>query len=245
MNAGLVVSRMKLTLEGRVVECVVRTSNRARRISLAICPEAGLVITRPICYPVAVVFSFVRRHQNWILKHLGQRQSVAECIPLRWPYGMTLPYRGQEFVVKLQETLNQPNVSCDGEGNLRVHLRRVNVEAGRRLLKEWYWAEASRWLNMRVTDLGSRLGMIWRGVIIRDQRRRWGSCSVTGTLSFNYRLVMMPPAVMDYVVLHELVHRRHMNHSSDFWALVESYHPQYRQARKWLTTYGPWLPFAR
>ena len=76
---------------------------------------------------------------------------------------------------------------------------------------------------------------------MRDQRRRWGSCSVEGNLNFNYRLVMAPPEVLDYVVIHELMHRRQLNHSRRFWALVSEHCPGYRDAIAWLKTYGPYL----
>ncbi len=75
-------------------------------------------------------------------------------------------------------------------------------------------------------------------VTIRDQKTRWGSCSSRGTLSFNYRLIFAPPEILDYVVVHELCHLTHMNHSADFWKLVESVLPDYKLRRKWLREHG-------
>ncbi|MDE7199770.1 MAG: M48 family metallopeptidase [Lachnospiraceae bacterium] len=81
-------------------------------------------------------------------------------------------------------------------------------------------------------------GGSFQRVTIRDQKTRWGSCSARGTLSFNWRLMLAPPAVLDYVVVHELCHLTHMNHSPAFWALVESVCPDYRIYRKWLKEHG-------
>jgi len=81
-------------------------------------------------------------------------------------------------------------------------------------------------------------GGIYHSITIRDQKTRWGSCSSRGTLSFNYRLIFAPPAVLDYVVVHELCHLTHMNHSADFWNKVASVMPDYKQHRKWLKEHG-------
>ena len=82
------------------------------------------------------------------------------------------------------------------------------------------------------------LGVTYGKISIRDQKTRWGSCSSEGNLSFNWRLILAPPDVLDYVVIHELCHRKEMNHSKEFWALVESLMPEYKERRKWLRENG-------
>ena len=81
-------------------------------------------------------------------------------------------------------------------------------------------------------------GGSYSSITVRDQKTRWGSCSSRGTLSFNYRLIFAPPAVLDYVVIHELCHLTHMNHSKDFWNMVSSVMPDYKIHRKWLKERG-------
>lgn len=81
-------------------------------------------------------------------------------------------------------------------------------------------------------------GGSYTSITIRDQKTRWGSCSSNGTLSFNYRLIFAPPAILDYVVVHELCHLTHMNHSKDFWNMVESVLPDYKERRQWLKEHG-------
>ncbi len=81
-------------------------------------------------------------------------------------------------------------------------------------------------------------GGSYTSITIRDQKTRWGSCSSSGTLSFNYRLIFAPPAILDYVVVHELCHLTHMNHSKDFWNMVESVLPDYKERRQWLKEHG-------
>ena len=81
-------------------------------------------------------------------------------------------------------------------------------------------------------------GGSYTSITVRDQKSRWGSCSSRGTLSFNYRLIFAPPVILDYVVVHELCHLTHMNHSRDFWDMVASVMPEYREYRKWLRDPG-------
>lgn len=88
-------------------------------------------------------------------------------------------------------------------------------------------------------------GGSYTSVTIRDQKTRWGSCSSRGTLSFNYRLIFAPPAVLDYVVVHELCHLTHMNHSKEFWNMVGSVMPDYQKHKKWLREHGQELTLER
>ena len=106
-------------------------------------------------------------------------------------------------------------------------------------------AEARRLARARVTEVAEReaavLGVTYGRIAIRDQRTRWGSCSTRGTLSFNWRLVLAPAAVLEYVVVHELCHLREPNHSPRFWALLQSRVPAWRAHAAWLRRYGPTL----
>ena len=96
-------------------------------------------------------------------------------------------------------------------------------------------------VTMLCEDEAAELGVRWSRIDIRDQRSRWGSCSTRGTLSFNWRLVLAPFEVLDYVVVHELCHLREPNHSRKFWRLVESRRPDWRRHRDWLHEHGPEL----
>lgn len=108
-------------------------------------------------------------------------------------------------------------------------------EAELRALTEQAWAD----LNARVQRLGPLVGVSWGKVTVRHQRSRWGSCTLKGDLSLNCLLLLCPPEVRDYVVLHELCHRRQMNHSRAFWAEVERVMPDWQEKRRWLRQNGP------
>lgn len=101
-----------------------------------------------------------------------------------------------------------------------------------------YFEAAREYIPKRVAYYNAMTGGSYNKITIRSQKTRWGSCSSKGTLSFNWRLMLAPPAILDYVVVHELCHLTHMNHSAEFWNLVESVFPNYRAARKWLKEHG-------
>lgn len=112
------------------------------------------------------------------------------------------------------------------------------TDAQRAALEKRYIAAAKDYFPKRAAYFVQFTGGSYNRITIRDQKTRWGSCSARGTLSFNWRLMLAPPAILDYVVVHELCHLTYMNHSAAFWSKVESVYPDYRTARKWLKAHG-------
>lgn len=112
------------------------------------------------------------------------------------------------------------------------------TDAQRTALEQRYISAAKDYFPKRVSYYHQFTGGNYNRITIRDQKTRWGSCSAKGTLSFNWRLMLAPPAILDYVVVHELCHLTHMNHSAAFWQKVESIYPDYHAARKWLKDHG-------
>lgn len=112
------------------------------------------------------------------------------------------------------------------------------TDAQRAALEKRYIAAAKEYFPKRAAYFQQFTGGTYSRISIRSQKTRWGSCSAKGTLSFNWRLMLAPPAVLDYVVVHELCHLSYMDHSDSFWKKVESVYPDYRTARKWLKDHG-------
>jgi len=254
-------SQGRIALGNRVVAYAVRQSARAKRLGLWVDPATGVVVTLPRGFSARRIEPFLARHERWILRQLERLEHAVSQIPPRWPYGTTLPYRGDEHAVLIRpaarsaadcvirHSLRRPPavgggcpprsmVSRESERTLVVSMRAPGIEGARRLLRRWYHGEATRWLAQRVAELSARLGLSVKRMSVRNPRWRWGSCSPTGSLSFNYRLVMAPPDVLDYVVVHELVHLKFPNHSKQFWALVAAHHTDPRACRAWLRAFG-------
>ncbi|MBI4342052.1 MAG: M48 family metallopeptidase [Candidatus Omnitrophica bacterium] len=225
---------------GRTIAYTIRSSTRARAIGLWIRPETGLVVTIPPTATLRQAEAFILRHQRWALRHLDRFAALSARLPRRWPYGSTLPYRGEEHAVRLEDG-RRSGVARTNARELVVSMRQPGLEGARRLLKRWYLGEASAVLTARTAALGQAMGVAWTRVTVRDPRSRWGSCSVQGRLSFSFRLVMAPPEVLNYVVAHELAHRVEPNHSPRFWAVVARHCPEYRSWLSWLRIFGPSL----
>lgn len=118
-------------------------------------------------------------------------------------------------------------------------IRLSQAEAKRlEILEKRYKNAARARFEARTAYYHTLTGGHYTSITIRDQKTRWGSCSSRGTLSFNYRLVYAPPRVLDYVVVHELCHLTHMNHSKDFWDMVGSVMPDYKACKNWLKEHG-------
>ena len=104
--------------------------------------------------------------------------------------------------------------------------------------KEALWEAAREKLTQRTIFFAGQMGVTWNQIRIKETKTRWGSCSQAGNLNFNWKLILMPPEILDYVVVHELAHRREMNHSPRFWAEVAAVLPDYASRRKWLREHG-------
>lgn len=112
------------------------------------------------------------------------------------------------------------------------------TDVQRTALEKRYIAAAKEYFPKRAAYFVQFTGGTYSRITVRDQKTRWGSCSARGTLSLNWRLMLAPPSIADYVIVHELCHLTYMNHSADFWRKVESVYPDYRTARKWLKDHG-------
>jgi predicted metal-dependent hydrolase len=168
---------------------------------------------------------------------LVRRSRRARRWTLRVPWGgpalLTVPQRLPQRDV--ERLLEEHRDWIAGERakqvpRLGLEARGVSVPEARRAVREL--------VTMVADEEAPALGVAYRRIEVRDQRTRWGSCSPGGTLSFNWRLVLAPLEVLDYVVVHELCHLREPNHSRSFWSLVESRRPGWREQRAWLREHG-------
>lgn len=139
----------------------------------------------------------------------------------------------EEFLVKKEAWIQEKSV-LQRERLSRQEMGIVLTDQQRHLYRE----KAREVLTERVQYYAAVMGVTYGRITIREQKTRWGSCSAQGNLNFNWKLILMPPGVLDYVVVHELAHRREMNHSKRFRELVEVYMPEYRKYRKWLKENG-------
>ena len=139
-------------------------------------------------------------------------------------------------IVTCQSRRNADSVKLE-RNTLIVSLRARNSRLDL-VLEQWYRMQAAKLIKKRADNLSTELGLTYNRLIIRGQKTRWGSCSNKGNLSFNWRLIMAPESVIDYVIIHEITHLKEMNHTKRFWQLVGRRCPQWREHKKWLKYHG-------
>ncbi len=209
---------------------VVRRSPRAKRVRVTVHPDRTVEVVLPRRAPERDAAAAVAELGPWIERRLRALDRAAD--ERRGPEG-TVPYLGEDLTL-----VPQP-------GRARVHRRGdlllVPATDTMAALERWYRAQARREVARRLDAAVARAGTSYARLTIRGQRTRWASCSTTGAMSFNWRLLLGPPAVLDYVVEHEVCHLEVMDHSPRFWALLESRMPGWREPARWLKRYGSTL----
>jgi len=206
-------------------------NQRARRYILRLLPGGIARVTIPRGGSSAEAALFANRNAPWIERHL-QRQSERASQPGTWKTGKEIYYRGT--LVRL-ETEEDEVSGCGWVrfGDQRLRIEETNGDL-RPTVEQHLQKIAFLELPARVMELARQHNFPVRKVTVRNQRSRWGSCSVRGTISLNWRLVQTPESVCDYIILHELAHMLEMNHSPRFWREVARICPDYAVSEEWL-----------
>ncbi len=230
-------------LSGREVQYTVRRSARAKRIGLRVTPAHGLEVVLPARGRLPDIPALLTEKAAWIAGALDRIQAQLPPIQTVLGEGTLLPYRGQEYRLIISLIISargadKPGVILDETDQTLTAIRSPQHESLVPLLEWWYRDEARRIINLRVREFAAILGVIYSRLTIRDGRSRWGSCSSLGGLNFSWRLILAPPEILDYVVIHELAHLRELNHSPRFWAIVAAHCPAYRTHQRWLKEHG-------
>jgi len=208
----------------------VRRSPRARRVRVTVDPDGGIVVTLPGRAPARAAAEAVTELAPWIERR--RRALAGAAAAVAGPDG-TVAYLGRTLTLVPEA------------GRTRAHRRGelilVPEDDGGAALERFYRRAARAEIAPRLDAAVARAGTRYTGLTIRAQRTRWASCSAQGRMSFNWRLLLAPQEVLDYVVEHEVCHLDVMDHSPRFWALLESRVPDWRRHAAWLRRYGPAL----
>ncbi len=227
-------------------------NERARRYILRVKNDGSARVTIPRGGCRATAWEFVQKHLVWIENQLAKVAQHPREAPA-WRPGAAIWFRGEQVTLRCVEAQLDPSPPETGAVNdwpLALSNRGVVEFADQRLevadikadlrpavenhLKNLARAE----LVDRTFELAANHGVLVKKVVVRNQRSRWGSCSVRGTVSLNWRLIQAPILVRDYLIIHELMHVRDMNHSRRYWQRVEAAFPLFRVAELWLRRHG-------
>jgi predicted metal-dependent hydrolase len=205
----------------------VRISRRARRLSMRVFPGGRVEVVVPPGVGVPAVERFVARHRDWAVRRSHELKLHAPEAAERRPGAIELAATGERWTVEY-ESVSRPGVVQTAPAALRVGLAvDSDAEVSQRLVR-WLTARAHRHRGRLLDGLSMQTGIDYAHLQLRRQRTRWGSCSSAGAISLNVCLMFQRPEVVTYLLVHELCHRRQMNHSRRFWDLVGSFVPDWR-----------------
>jgi hypothetical protein len=205
----------------------VRISRRARRLSMRVFPGGRVEVVVPPGVGIPAIERFVARHRDWAERRSREYALLTPHGDTRKPHAVELALLDRSWAVAY-ETAGRGAVRDDGDGVLRIRAPDHTERRVSQLLLRWLAGIAAVELGNRLDALADELGIDYAKMHLRRQRTRWGSCSAAGTISLNVCLVFQRPAVVRYLMIHELCHRHHMNHSDRYWRLVESFEPHWR-----------------
>lgn len=228
-------------------EYTVIRSSRRRTATIKVFPDNRVTVAVPSFISEAQIEAIVAKQSKWIRMRLERNLDARKlCRTKQYETGEYFPYLGKDHRLEVREGLSGRVEIRDGNlvvwipPRLEKGARKVAIAAQ---LVQWYRLRAKERLEEYVGTYGRRVGAVPGRVTVKDIKSRWGSCSGRGNISFNWRIVMAPPEVVEYLVVHEMCHLVHMNHSPDFWALVASFIPDFKARKEWLRHNGVSLDF--
>lgn len=212
---------------GIIIDQLIRSKRKT--LQLTISPEGKLIVRAPLRLSMKQILQFAEEHRDWIEKNrsrvLEQRKNA---LATEFREGGRAYYLGQACLLKSWDG----NDFCLQDDKLLFPETLLGKPVDP--MERWYRQRAREYINERLKYYSARTGIDFRSFGITSARKRWGSCSSKNSLNFAWRLIRAAPKAIDYVVVHELCHVIHKNHSRDFWKLVESIMPEYREQREWL-----------
>jgi predicted metal-dependent hydrolase len=215
------------------VEKIIRS--RRRTIALEVTTAATLVVRAPLRAPAAFIDEMIRQKSAWILRKMDEMKQRPASLCHEYTEGEMFLYLGRAYPLHFVD-----DRSITIERSDRLYVSSSLMPDIRNQLKHWYSEEARKEIKARCMWFSLKTGHVPATIRITDARQRWGSCTHKGGLNFSWRLIQAPPEIVDYVVVHELVHISQPDHSKKFWANVRKIMPDYEQHRNWLKDHE-WL----
>lgn len=238
---------MQINYNNETIQLHIIRSKR-KTVCLSVNKDGSVTVKAPLRYPTdEEITDFVEQKIDWIIKQREIQQDREDMrLVRRFETDYSFPYLGEECLVEMQK--GKKNVVAFQEGKIIIKTPYYDVlatdydaeennpaiEKLQSDLKKWYKKQAAAYITKRVDHYKDIIGVTVNSVSIKSRKSQWGSCDSNGDITFSWRLVMARPEAIDYVVIHELCHRKHMDHSRAFWNQVQKYMPDFKEQKKWL-----------
>jgi predicted metal-dependent hydrolase len=219
----------------------IRRGKRKKTIALLVQPNTSVIVLSPQFLSEVKIKQIVLKKAKWIIQKQDKIKKIRVDIPKKeFVSGESFPYLGRQYRLKITRAdtgENAPYKLIGGRFVIEIDRKSEDKNLSghvRKKLAEWYRARAEEKIYERICKYAELLGKYPKKIMIRDQQRRWGSCSHSGILRYNWKIIMAPLSVLDYVIVHELCHLIFKNHSEKFWNKLGSIVPDYKKKRQWL-----------
>jgi predicted metal-dependent hydrolase len=228
---------MSNIIEGDGFNVNIIKSARRKTMALKV-NHRGVSIHIPSNLSLTTAKKFIVQKTAWI-KHKLEQQTVHLSIEKQYIDGEIFSLLGEPYTLRLhsQETSLSVN-KIENYLDVKGRLNRASKTSIQKALINWYKQQAEQYLNTQTQFWTEETGLQPRSITVKTYKARWGSCKINGDIQFNWKLILAPVDVIDYVIVHELCHLEHHNHSALFWQLVEKQYPNFKQARQWLKNHG-------
>lgn len=223
----------------------IRKSKKAHHISFRISAKKGLEIVMPHqSTPISMINELLDDKRSWIEKNLQQIQQEQAKQALEKPLPDQIPLRSIDEIwhISLIESNNRPAIILRPHQELALYGEISDVECCKTLLVNWIRRKANRHLSAQLKQISDETKLTYNKLSLRGQITRWGSCSAEKNISLNYKLLFLPQTLSKHVLIHELCHTKHLDHSARFWQLVAEYDPHWESNRRALRDANRYIP---
>lgn len=212
-----------------------KVNRRSKSLKLSLNKSGEVLVTSPRFVPQFVIRKFVNDHEQWITEQLNKLKAVKTKLAISENEALLF---GKAYKLVTRMDHKKP-IGITREGDELIINPVTESKASIQKILDRFLKNLGSSFILKQTELfAQKMSTTYNHVSFKTQKTRWGSCSSKGNLNFNWRLVHAPPEVITYVIIHELAHRTHMNHSGKFWDLVRKYDPEYLKHRGWLKRQG-------
>jgi predicted metal-dependent hydrolase len=225
--------------KSKTIEYQVIKSNR-KTVTISILPTKRIIVKTPKYLSDYEVMNLVKRKAQWIDKKISEMSDDTERkSKIEYSDGQFILYRGKDYKLKIENDYNikKSKVVIISDEIVVTTNQEQNQDIAK-ILEQWYREKAKVLIHQRLDHYNVYINKKISNVRVKNQRRRWGSCSNLSNLNFNWRIIMMPDEMFDYIIVHEMCHLLHLNHSKDFWRAVEEILPDYKEREKWIKLNG-------
>lgn len=230
---------MKFEYQAKTIEFEVQRRNR-KTLEIRIQPPDKVRVAAPKYAKDEEILRVVQSKGKWIVEKLSELESIG-CSKREKEYvnGESFLYLGRNYSLKIIKNpeIQSPVVKLY-KGKFHIETNTKDLDELRQAMEHWYRQKTLEKVLEKVEYFQNYFPVKPNFVKVKEQKKRWGSCNSKGNLMFNWRISMAPSPVLGYIVLHEMCHLVHFNHSKDFWALVERIMPNYKERKEWLKKYG-------